>query len=102
MDSFALGLMLGGLHGPLVMFLWINTENQKQDQDLQDLDTKLELIRLLQPDFDPVIIYQIWNKAFNLSVQVSDVRNKYAVILDAPPLCQGRRSRAAAQRQHSL
>jgi hypothetical protein len=29
MDSFALALLLGGLRGPLVMFLWVSSESQK-------------------------------------------------------------------------
>lgn len=83
MDTFALGLILGGLRGPLVMFLWSNVEKQKIDRNLQGVDTQIELIRMLQPEFDSVHIFQIWNKAYNLSVQMSSMPNKYATILDA-------------------
>jgi hypothetical protein len=83
MNTFALGLVLGGLRGPLVMFLWTSSENQKTDRNLQDIDTKIELIRMLQPEFDSVHIFQIWNKAYNLSVQMANFQNKYTVILDA-------------------
>ena len=82
-DSFTLGLLLGGLRGPLVMALWTSSENQKADRDLADFDTKIELIRLLQPEFDTVHLFQIWNKAYNISVQMANLPNKYAVILDA-------------------
>ena len=63
LNSFALGLLLGGLRGPLVMALWSSSESQKTQQDLEDFDTRVELIRLLQPQFDSVHLYQIWNKA---------------------------------------
>lgn len=83
MNSFALGLVLGGLRGPLVMMLWSSIENQKTDKNLEDIDTKIELIRMLQPEFDSVHIYQSWNKAYNLSVMMANYQNKYATILDA-------------------
>ncbi|MGD0542591.1 MAG: hypothetical protein ABSB33_13845, partial [Tepidisphaeraceae bacterium] len=44
---------------------------------------KVEWIRLLQPEFDTVHLFQIWNKAYNISVQMSSLRNKYTTILDA-------------------
>ncbi|HSV14759.1 MAG TPA: hypothetical protein VLI90_10895 [Tepidisphaeraceae bacterium] len=83
MNSFALGLLLGGLRGPLVMFLWTQSESQKADRNLEGIDTQIEWIRLLQPEFDTVHIFQIWNKAYNLSVQMASLTNKYSVILDA-------------------
>jgi hypothetical protein len=76
-------LLLGGLRGPLVMFLWSSSENQKNERDLEDFDTKVEMIRLLQPEFDSVHIYQAWNKGYNVSAQIASLPNKYAVILDA-------------------
>ena len=83
MNSFTLALLLGGLRGPLVMMLWTSSETQKQEKDLEDFDTKVELIRLLQPEFDSVLLFQIWNKAYNISVQMSSLHNKYMTILDA-------------------
>ena len=89
MDTFALGLILGGLRGPLVMFLWTSTENQKIEKDLENIDTKIELIRMLQPEFDSVHIFQSWNKAYNLSVQMAGLPNKYAVILSGLDYLEG-------------
>jgi hypothetical protein len=83
MNSFALALLLGGLRGPLVMFLWTNSENLKNEKNLEDFDTYVEWIRLLQPEFDTVHIFQVWNKAYNISVQMAAVQNKYTTILDA-------------------
>lgn len=83
MNSFALALLLGGLRGPLVMFLWPSAETQKQEKNLEDFDTKIEWIRLLQAEFDTVHIFQIWNKAYNISVQMANLGNKYRTILDA-------------------
>ena len=83
MNSFSLALLLGGLRGPLVMFLWSTSESQKADKNLEDFDTKVEWIRLLQPEFDSVHIFQVWNKAYNISVQMATLNNKYTTILDA-------------------
>lgn len=83
MDSYALALLLGGLRGPLVMLLWANSESQKADRDLEGLDTQIEWIRRLQPEFDTVHVFQMWNKAYNISVQMVGLSNKYSVILDA-------------------
>lgn len=82
LNGFALGLLLGGLRGPLLMALWTTSENQKTERDLDDFDTKVELIRLLQAEFDAVHLFQIWNKAFNISVQMANVPTKYTTILD--------------------
>ena len=82
-NSYTLGLLLGGLRGPLVMTLWSTSESQKSDRNLDDINTKIELIRLLQPNFDTVHLFQIWNKAYNLSVQMANLPSKYAMILDA-------------------
>ena len=82
-NSYTLGLLLGGLRGPLVMTLWSSSEAQKGERNLEDINTKIELIRLLQPEFDAVHLFQIWNKAYNLSVQMSNLASKYATIIDA-------------------
>jgi hypothetical protein len=83
MNSYALALLLGGLRGPLVMFLWTTSESQKVDRDLEDLDTKIEWIRLLQPEFDTVHLFQMWNKAYNISVMMASPANKYTAIMEA-------------------
>src|SRR5918993_2140828 len=83
LDSFSLALLLGGLRGPLVMFLWTSSETQKSEKDLESFDTQVEMIRLLQPEFASVHLFQMWNKAYNVSVQMASLANKYASILDA-------------------
>ena len=83
MPSFATALLLGGLRGPLVMMLWSSSESQKQEHQLEDFDTKIEWIRILQPEFDTVHLFQVWNKAYNISVQMANLSNKYLTILDA-------------------
>ena len=83
MNSFSLALLLGGLRGPLVMFLWTSSENLKNEKNLEGFDTYVEWIRLLQPEFDTVHIFQVWNKAYNISVQMASTANKYTTILDA-------------------
>jgi hypothetical protein len=71
------------LRGPLVMFLWTSSENLKNEKNLEGFDTYVEWIRLLQPEFDTVHIFQVWNKAYNVSVQMASTANKYTTILDA-------------------
>lgn len=83
MNSFALALLLGGLRGPLVMILWTQSESQKNTKNLEGVETQIEWIRLLQPEFDTVHLFQIWNKAYNLSAQMASLSNKYLTILDA-------------------
>ncbi len=83
MNSFALALLLGGLRGPLVMILWQSSESQKQQKNLETFDTQVEWIRMLQPEFDSVHIFQVWNKAYNISVQKASLENKYITIVDA-------------------
>lgn len=83
LNSFALGLVLGGLRGPLVIILWTSSEDQKSSHNLQDFDSKVELIRQLQPEFVTVHLFQIWNKAYNISVLMANLPNKYTTILDA-------------------
>ena len=56
---------------------------QKNERDLEDFNTKINLIRLLQPEFLSAQSFQIWNKAFNISVQIPSLPDRYAVILDA-------------------
>ncbi len=83
MSSFSLGLLLGGMRGPLVMILWTDSETQKSEKNLEGVDTQIEWIRLLQPEFDTVHIFEIWNKAYNISVQMASLANKYDTILGA-------------------
>jgi hypothetical protein len=83
MDSYALGLLLGGLRGPLVMMLWMTSENQKNERNLEDFDTKLQYIRMLQPEFDSVLLFQMWNRAYNISVQMANLPSKYSVVISA-------------------
>ena len=83
MNTFALALLLGGLRGPLVMVLWSSSENQKMEKDLDDFNTKVEWIRNLQPEFDSVHLFQMWNLAYNISVQMASLPNRYAVIIES-------------------
>lgn len=83
MDTFALALLLGGLRGPLVMALWPAIESQKNEHNLEDIDTMIEWVRRLQPEFDSVHMFQIWNKAYNISALMVSPANKYTVIMES-------------------
>ena len=69
------GRVTANLRGPLVMILWPSAEEQKTEKDLEDFDTKIELIRLLQAEFDTVHLFQIWSKAYNVSAQLASYSN---------------------------
>ena len=62
----------------------------KNERDLEGFDTKLEWIRLLQPEFDPVHLFQIWNKAYNISVQMASMGLVSTATKSAPTLAQAR------------
>src|SRR5690606_18919103 len=64
----------------------------------EDFDTLVEWIRMLQPEFDSVHIFQIWNKAYNISVQMASLPNKYITILDALDYAY----RTDAERPHNI
>jgi type II secretory pathway pseudopilin PulG len=44
------------------------SKTSRTRRNLEDFDTYVEWIRLLQPEFDTVHIFQVWNKAYNISV----------------------------------
>ena len=83
LDSFALGLLLGGLRGPLVMALWTDLSASETGRQVDDLDTKIELIRLLQPQFDSVHVLLIRKKAYDRSTELANAAGRYAAVLDA-------------------
>ena len=78
----------------------VEARSQKIDRDLEDFDTKIEWIRLLQPEFDTVHIFQIWNKAYNISVLMASPANKYTTILDAVDYARSVDQEQARRHQH--
>lgn len=77
LDSFALSLMLGGFRGPLVMYLWVAGEEEKNRYDTEKALTRAELIADLQPQFVTVYVHRSWDLAYNISVQYNRPIEKY-------------------------
>ena len=82
LDSYALGLLLGGLRGPLTIALWNDLERQRVTGQYDDYDSKAELIRLLQPQFDRVHISQSRMKAYDVGADRAGVASRYAAVID--------------------
>ncbi|MCG3178207.1 MAG: hypothetical protein BIFFINMI_00532 [Phycisphaerae bacterium] len=82
LDSFAMGLMLGGFRGPLVMYEWIAADNEKNNEDTERFLTRMKLISDLQPQFVTMYIHQSWNLAYNISVQYSLPSEKYRWVIE--------------------
>jgi hypothetical protein len=83
LDSYALGLLLGGLRGPLVMALWSGMERLRIEGAFDELDERNELIRLLQPQFDSVHIQLARMSAYDVSAQQAGVASRYNTIVEA-------------------
>ena len=77
LNSFALGLLLGGFRGPLVMYLWVTSEEAKNNEDTTAFLTQVDLIGDLQPQFATIYTHQSWNLAYNVSVQYNRDAEKY-------------------------
>lgn len=77
LDSFAMSLLLGGFRGPLVMYLWVTSEDEKTNEDTEKILTRATLIGELQPQFKTIYVNQSWNLAYNVSVQYNRESEKY-------------------------
>ncbi|MDD4889428.1 MAG: hypothetical protein PHU85_05820 [Phycisphaerae bacterium] len=81
LDSFAMSLMLGGFRGPLVMYLWVTSEDEKNNEDTERFLTRANLIGDLQPEFSAIYTHQSWNLAYNVSVQYTRETEKYRWVM---------------------
>lgn len=77
LPSRAAALSLGGLRGFLAIYLWVDAENTKKSADHEDLLDKYHRIASLQPDYTSVWDHHAWNQAWNMSVQRSNVEQRW-------------------------
>ena len=70
-------LVLGGFRGPLVMALWMQAEELKNQRKWHEVTTLHNLIAHLQPHFGSVYVFNAWNQAYNMSAQWQSLEKKY-------------------------
>jgi len=70
-------LLLGGLRGIAVDFLWARAIARHEEKKYYELLTINNLIAKLQPNFPAVWIFQAWNMAYNIAHEWDAARNKW-------------------------
>ena len=70
-------LLLGGLGGIAVDFIWARAIAQHEEKKYYELLTINNLIAKLQPNFPAVWIFQAWNMAYNIAHEWDAPRNKW-------------------------
>ena len=69
--------VLGGFRGPYAVYLWIQVEEEKHRRQHFSLVDRYFKIASLQPDYDAVWVFHIWNLAYNISAQWHSMEHKY-------------------------
>ncbi|MDO8141397.1 MAG: hypothetical protein Q6358_07835 [Candidatus Brocadiales bacterium] len=70
-------LLMGGLRGIAVDFLWARAIARHEEKKYYELLTINNLIARLQPNFPAVWIFQAWNMAYNIAHEWDAARNKW-------------------------
>ena len=70
-------LLLGGLRGVAVDFLWARAIARHEEKKYYELLTINNLISKLQPNFPAVWIFQAWNMAYNIAHEWDLAQNKW-------------------------
>ncbi len=70
-------LLLGGLRGIAVDFLWVRAIARHEEKKYYELLTINNLISKLQPNFPAVWIFQAWNMAYNIAHEWDAPQNKW-------------------------
>lgn len=65
---------LGAFRGLIVDILWLRADQLKEDGKFFDAKQLAEWITLLQPRFEQVWVFQAWNMAYNISVEIPATR----------------------------
>jgi len=66
-----------GLRGIAVSMLWHKASEYKKKEDWTNFRATLQQLSKLQPYFVSFWRYQAWNLAYNVSVELDDVRDRY-------------------------
>jgi len=82
--------VFGGLKAPIVSFLWIRAEQQKQEGRHFDALQSAELICELMPGFPEVWAFHAWNMAWNISVQTHTPEERWLWVTNGVRLLRDR------------
>jgi hypothetical protein len=80
LSGAAVQLMLTGSRGLAVCALWLNAEDKKKKQEWNELDLTVDSIMKLQPHFKEPWLFQSWNLAYNVSVEMDRLNDMYFYI----------------------
>jgi hypothetical protein len=75
--SATMVLVLGGMRGIAVNFLWAQALELQKNEDWYAYEPVVESIIKLQPHFVRVWTFQGWNLAYNISVEWDQIDDKY-------------------------
>lgn len=70
-----------GLRGIAVSMLWSKANEYKKKEDWTNFRATLEQLAKLQPYFISFWKYQAWNLTYNVSVELDDIRDRFAYVL---------------------
>ncbi|MHC4982876.1 MAG: hypothetical protein ACYTF6_06875 [Planctomycetota bacterium] len=82
--------VFGGLRAPVVAYLWIRAEQQKQAGRHFDAMQLADLICQLMPRFPGVWDYHAWNMAWNISVQTHTPEERWHWVMNGVRLLRDR------------
>ncbi|HEV3202790.1 MAG TPA: hypothetical protein VGY77_00335 [Gemmataceae bacterium] len=72
-----LQLSLSGSRGMVICYLWVDAEGKKKKHEWNQLDQRVRILVKLQPHFISPWLFQSWNLAYNVAVELDRVRDKY-------------------------
>jgi hypothetical protein len=76
----AIQLMLTGSRGFAVCALWLGAIEKQKQQEWSELDIAVDSITKLQPHFTAPWLFQSWNLAYNVSVEMDRLNDMYFYI----------------------
>jgi hypothetical protein len=80
LSGAAVRLLLTGSRGIVVCGLWISAQEKQKRQEWNELDLTVKSVLKLQPHFIIPWLFQSWNLAYNVSVQMDNLNDMYYYI----------------------
>ncbi|MFM8274840.1 MAG: hypothetical protein ACKODX_21260 [Gemmata sp.] len=77
----ALRLTLTGSRGLAVTALWLSAIDKQKRNDFHEFETRVKMVTKLQPNFITPWIFQSWNIAYNVSVEMHGSGDMYFYIV---------------------
>ncbi len=95
--SSTMNLVLLGFRGIAASMLWLDAKHYQKTKDWTNLNETVKSIIQLQPHFKEVWSFQGWNLAFNVSVEMDAVEDRFFWVKEGAKFCQDgtRRNRDA-------